>query len=314
MLEIKSPVLLIGFNRPEYFKLRLKEILSWNPPHLYITIDGPRTDEDKIELDIIYREISNIPDSQQFTVWVLEKNLGLSFHITEAVSKVLTKETNLIIIEDDIEMYYNCYLSLSSVLNNELINNFSIVSGFSSIPSPPKVINFLFPNLFRAGIYTGLWGWGVRRDKWQLYKLEIMSDEFRENLDNSKLWRNLSSRQKNIWLNRFSKVSKNPKLTWDYQMQYLVFKYDLPVLSPIFRSCDNVGFNSPLSTNTKGKRPRYYFGNTDYRKISRINSSKILSKVMNFFDAFSDLIPFLKSTISSVLFWQKIRDPEPQSK
>lgn len=44
MVNMKSPVLLLGYNRPEYIKTRLIEIMSWDPPRIYISIDGPKNE------------------------------------------------------------------------------------------------------------------------------------------------------------------------------------------------------------------------------------------------------------------------------
>jgi hypothetical protein len=150
------------------------------------------------------------------------------------------------------------------------------------------------PNYFRTGIYTGMWGWGIRREIWKLFELDLSNLKIQTILNSSIFWKKISSRQKNIWENRFNKVCSDPLFTWDFQMQFLVFRYDLPVLSPFFRSLDNIGFNSELSTHTKDKKPKYYFGETDYRCIKGVKRSKLIFKIMNYCDSFSDLIPFLK--------------------
>ena len=58
-------------------------------------------------------------------------------------------------------------------------------------------------------------------------------------------------------MRRFEKVAKNPMFTWDYQMQFMSFKYDLDHILPVFRISDNEGFDDERSTNTKSLRPRW---------------------------------------------------------
>ena len=237
---------------------------------------------------MLYKDYNNI------TVYLNEKNLGLSNHITSTISKVLDIEDNLIIIEDDIEVFNNAYFSMSKVLNDQNINGFLIISGFSSIPSPPNILKKFFPNKFRIATYTSMWGWGIRKDVWKLFQLDISNLDIEFEISKSNLWNKLSSRQKNIWLRRFVKVASNPRTTWDFQMQFMCFKYNRPNLSPIFRAVDNVGFDDIRSTHTKSKKPRYYFGKTDYRKIEGIIWGGVVIRITDFADSFSDLIPHLK--------------------
>ena len=55
MVNMKSPVLLLGYNRPEYIKTRLIEIMSWDPTGIYINIDGPKNENDSRA----YKEIND---------------------------------------------------------------------------------------------------------------------------------------------------------------------------------------------------------------------------------------------------------------
>jgi hypothetical protein len=90
------------------------------------------------------------------------------------------------------------------------------------------------------------------------------------------------------------KVAIDPNKTWDFQMQFMSFRYNLPNLSPIYRAVDNVGFADNRSTNTKSRKPKYYFGKTDYRFIEGVIWSGLVPRITDFADGFSDLIPYLK--------------------
>lgn len=302
MENLKSPVLLLGFNRPDYIKTRLNEVISWNPPKLYISIDGPRSESDHTSHRDIHNFLLNYKDDKNIIIYFNDRNLGLSHNITEAITKILKLEKSLIIIEDDIEIFENAYLSMSKILNNPNLNKFAIVSGFSSIPAPPKLLRKFIPNKFRVATYTSIWGWGIRKEIWDLYELDISKLDRKNAISSSKLWNKLSIRQKNIWLQRFEKVSINPKKTWDFQMQFMCFRYDLPNLSPIFRGVDNVGFADNRSTNTKNKKPKFYFGKTDYRQISGVVWDGLIPRITDFADGFSDLIPYLKKFMKPKLW------------
>ena len=302
MVNMKSPVLLLGYNRPEYIKARLIEIMSWDPPGIYISIDGPKNENDSQAYKEINDFLLNYKNEKNITIYSNQKNLGLSHHITGAITSIFKIEESLIIVEDDIEIFKNAYLSMSKILNNPNLNKYALVSGFSSLPAPPRILRNFLSNKFRVATYTSLWSWGIRKEIWELYELDISKLDSKIAVSKSKLWKKLSSRQKNIWLHRFKKVSDDPKKTWDYQMQFMCFRYDLLSLSPIFRAVDNVGFADIRSTNTKYKKPRFYFGKTDYRQIEGVLWGGLIPKITDFTDGFSDLIPYLKKFITPKLW------------
>ena len=85
-------------------------------------------------------------------------------------------------------------------------------------------------------------------------------------------------------------------------MQFMCFRYDLATLLPIFRAIDNVGFMDIRSTNTKYKKPKFYFGKTDYRQIEGVIWGGLIPKITDFTEGFSDLIPYLKKFMKPKLW------------
>jgi hypothetical protein len=269
----------------------IKETISWDVPHLYISIDGPKN----LEEEMITRAISEMLDKYKnytkTTIWINDENLGLSKNITHSISKVLISETNLIVIEDDIAMTKSIYLSISRILVASNHEKLGAVGGFSAIPAPPKALQFLFKNKFRPSTRINIWGWGIRKEAWNLYERELSRVDFREVLNNSVSWNRLPARIRNIWLGRFIKVSENPNFTWDFQLQFMSFRYDLINYLPRFRAVDNLGFESPSSTNTKLRRSHYYVGLTDYRRIQTVEKNRFISWLFDQVELYSDLYP-----------------------
>ena len=58
------PVLLILFNRPDQAKKLLLQIKKNNIRNLYISIDGPRHEEDESNIEIIIENINNLFDEE----------------------------------------------------------------------------------------------------------------------------------------------------------------------------------------------------------------------------------------------------------
>ena len=96
----------------------------------------------------------------------------------------------------------------------------------------------------------------------------------------SKTWKRLSLNQKLFWLSKFTKITIRPIRTWDYQMQFMSFVQDKNHLLPVFRVCDNEGFNDSRGANNVNRRPRWLFN---------INANGVLPD--------SKLIPFIPQSI-----------------
>ena len=101
-----APILLIGFNRPRHFQKTITA-LSKNDlaikSDLYISIDGPINDFDFNAQKLILKSINDLKNSfRSVIIFNQKENLGLAKNITTSISKVLTDNKKIIVVEDDI--------------------------------------------------------------------------------------------------------------------------------------------------------------------------------------------------------------------
>jgi hypothetical protein len=250
-----SAVLLIGFNRPGNIIERVREISQNSPKHLYISID-------KCEDRAIYNEmqvavndaIEHYHDSAKVTVIWQPSRLGLARHVKSAIDESLESEKEIIVVEDDVKISTNFVRDMSGAFDtfgNK--NDFGTVGGFSGIPFSQSWKQ----NYWRRTLVFSAWGWMIGQNTWSKYQPQIPPGDIKDQFGDSASWASLSSTQKATWLNRFEKVRSNPSLTWDYQMQYMTFKFDLFHVLPLFRICENLGFGDSRSTNTKNPKPKW---------------------------------------------------------
>lgn len=255
MEELGSlPVLVIGFNRPDLFQIRLEELRDLPIKRLYITVDST--------VDGINPEIRNLIDSYvmsglQFHVLVNyeSQNTGLTRHITNAISRVLTTEKAVIVIEDDISISAQSYSAFNAgYLLLQSLQTTGVVSGFSPLVQPSKIKQ----NFWRQTPYFSVWGWVATKENWQNYSFDISHLDIQKELGNSRTWHRLSRFQRSVWLSRFKRAQADPLLTWDIQMQFFSFRYDYSNLVPLFRVVENQGFGDPRAVHTKFKKPRWF--------------------------------------------------------
>lgn len=269
--------MLVGFNRIDFLKERLTELSRNQQIPIYISIDGSDSDTEKRISSFLNDFISTNPKmSIQFQIQ--DENLGLTHHITGAVSKVLKKHWGVIVVEDDIVLSDSFIRNMITGL--ELLDKmpeFGVVCGFSAFKSVSVVGS---PIKWRASHYFSPWGWATNSKQWEKYRVEIPR-EFQQELESSAIWNSLSEHRRNLWGSRFAKVQSRNPYTWDFQAQYFLFKNELKALHLTNRISDNQGFNRKDSTNTRLQRPKWM------GKIAVSNSIAVmkLARVSKFYEA-----------------------------
>ena len=192
--------------------------------------------------------------------WIREKqNLGLARHMFLRITETLEVYENVIVIEDDVSVTMNSILSLVNLMNSEFQKSYATAGLFGAIPHFGS--RMVTSNKWRRTKYFSAWGWSISREIWKLYSLDMVKRIGLGALEKSEFWHEFSENQKSRWIFRFNRVAHNPFYTWDYQMQFLSFVENLQHLLPVYRMCDNVGFNDFRATNTKSPRPWWYRGN-----------------------------------------------------
>ncbi|NDE11852.1 MAG: ATP-binding cassette domain-containing protein, partial [Chitinophagia bacterium] len=230
----KEAILLVGFNRPEFLEARLNEISSFSCKNLYIAIDGPRVNyHDEVAHEQIMKNLEIWKNKIKFVEIISKNNIGLALNITNAVSTILKNNQKVLIIEDDVSLQKPAF---ESILRNEALDLSCVatVGGFGFM-AKPKFFSEFTKNSFRLTPFFCAWGWSINREKWKNYSLDLSNLNIEKELKHSKIWNSLTEKDKIIWEFRFKKVKSNPFYTWDTQMQFMTFKYDLYNVLPFYR-------------------------------------------------------------------------------
>lgn len=168
-MEIKIPVLLITFNRPEHTKRTIEALRVQQPPLMYVFQDGARAGnkQDGVNCKTV-REIveKEIDWKCELHTYFSQTNRGCRDAIIFAITSVLKEHESVIIVEDDIITSPAFYTYMCKALEyyKDRPTVWSI-SGHSHSPvkfQVPKDYNydvFASPRLFN-------WGWGTWRDRW----------------------------------------------------------------------------------------------------------------------------------------------------
>jgi hypothetical protein len=157
-----APILVFAYKRPAHLNSCLESLESNNlalNSELFIFIDGPKTEAEQDLVRQCYEIANKEWKFAKCHIYDSEINLGLVKSIRSGVSKVLSKHSAAIIVEDDL-VVHKSFLSFmnDSLKRYELEPNVASVQGFSMINRDSNECYFL------KG--ADCWGWATWNDRW----------------------------------------------------------------------------------------------------------------------------------------------------
>lgn len=232
------PILFIIFRRKDIVLKVIEVISKVRPKKLYISQDGPRTNEEKQEvLETRRAVLSKINWKCDLTVWTHNKNLGLRKHISQALDRFFEEVEEGIILEEDclpnLSFFSFCKQMLKLYRNNEKV---MLISGDNFLSkSRQKRKGYYFSK------YVHIWGWATWKRAWRNYDVEM------------KDWLKYEGTNKldkyfDTWLEKifrkilFRAVYKGKIETWAYPFVYHVWKNGGLSIVPNVNLISNIGF------------------------------------------------------------------------
>jgi len=167
-----APIILFAYNRPWHTEQTLNALtlnhLS-EKSTLYINVDGPKENAtvEQIEKIKLVREIVGKKKwCKNVIIKVAEKNVSCRKSVIMEVTRLLSENESLIILEDDVvtSPYFLTYMNKALNYYKERRSVFSISA---HCPPPEKVI---IPEDYEYDVYASPrifnWGWGTWADRW----------------------------------------------------------------------------------------------------------------------------------------------------
>jgi hypothetical protein len=250
----KTPILLLIFNRPFHTKQVFESVRKYKPKKLYISADGPR--ENNISDLVLCKETRGIIDSIDWECELVtnffESNKGCRSAVYEGITWFFQQEERGIILEDDIlpepSFFEYCHKSLEYYENKMEIG---IICGMNFAPQKINKDSILYSQFSN---YAFIWGWATWRRTWDLYDPDL--NEWDGDYFFLKKIKYINSRIIDVWVSLFDLVKYHNYNTWDYQLNFLLFKYSLLSVVPSENLIDNIGFGIN-STHTKELKPQW---------------------------------------------------------
>jgi hypothetical protein len=245
---LRTPVLLIAFNRPAHTHQTLTAIRKAQPIRLFIAIDGARQDvEGESELVAQVRKVTETID------WPCDvrrlyqpRNLGCKRAVQMAINWLFEHEPYGIILEDDCLPSTSFFFFCQDMLARYAAND-SVMAVIGT--NITRGITFKHDIFFSK--YPLIWGWATWRNSWAKYE-PTMNDW--STLRETK-WL-LQLRLGGIpfvalWKHLFDSVAIRRDVdTWDYQWTYSIWRNRGYVVAPATNLVSNIGFGLDATHTT----------------------------------------------------------------
>lgn len=153
----------------------LKTLSQFGICDIYISVDGPRTDRDKLNqqlLEDIIKEYSKKPEIQ-INVLRQERNLGAAAGVLSAVDWFFSEVQMGIVLEDDLEISQDFFrfadVALEKFQNDERV---WMISGTQHFSNPVDGRSTVWTN------YPMVWGWASWAGKWRHMRSSLLEKKY----------------------------------------------------------------------------------------------------------------------------------------
>jgi len=251
-MSMKTPVLLLIWNRPQTTKKVFARLREIKPQILFIAADGPRKDVESDKKKCL--ETRKVVDKVDWKCKVKrlyrDTNLGLKKSVPESISWFFKNNIEGIILEDDclpdLSFFKFCQLMLKRYKNNKRIMH---ITGDNF--QPQRTWN---KNKYYFSKYPHIWGWATWRGAWEGYDVSMSGwTEFRKSKNLTKIC--VTFWEKMYWTAILDAVFRGKINTWDYQWMYAVWKSGGLSVNPGVNLVSNIGFGDgavhTVSKNSK---------------------------------------------------------------
>lgn len=239
---MKSPVLLITFNRPEHTFRVLSAIRSKKPQDLYVFQDGAREDnsDDVVRCTKVRKVIDDIVDWDcRLHTFFADKNYGCGAGPMTGISWFFSHVENGIVMEDDclphLDFFDYCDELLDRYKDDKQVMYIS-----STLYNGKWKCEYSYD--FSHYMITGAWASWARA--WKGFDLDLLS------LDAKKFRRHCkkilySVVEADWWYFKLLEIQcdKEKKSYWDYQMQIHLFNSSGITIHPRVNLVSNIGFD-----------------------------------------------------------------------
>ena len=238
---ITTPVLLMGFNRPEPIQNVMNKFIELGVRNLYVSLDGPRGPSDKNKCISVYEQVEKLKNNFNLKVIYRQNNLGCCLAVVSALDWFYSQVKFGVIFEDDCIpldttfKFFEEYQSRSKIYDNLGISLASAHNPFETLPenTPTK--------------HVFIHGWATTATTWQAIRTDFFTIKApcTKNIKGEKR----TGAEAIFWWASATRARLGKVDTWDGMFYDRVWKLGIKTLLPSNNLIQNIGFGN-ASTHT----------------------------------------------------------------
>ena len=257
-----APILLIGFNRPDFMAAQIDAIRPAAPQKVYVAVDGPRDGRlDEAEKCRAVRDGVKLIDWHcEVKTLFREKNIGCKYGVSAAITWFFENEEMGIVLEDDCRPMVDFLRFASEMLERYKDDErVGAICGFNHFNlQSDKAASYHFSR------HMDIWGWASWRRVWNEYDVEMTT--IKERLPEIINVAEATTYYKNV-LRGFVAALDNGLSTWDIQFSMLSLAKGWLNIVPKQRLVANAGLADDRATHTGG----YIYWGKDWSRAGSLD-------------------------------------------
>ena len=240
---LKTPILLITFNRPDHTRQVLEEIRKQQPTQLYVCQDGARDgkENDRIKVQEVRAVVKELVDwpCELHTLYQ-KQNLGCGPGPQAGITWFFENVEQGIIMEDDCLPHPDFFRYCE-----ELLNMYKDDERVQFINSTLYHDRWKCEGSYGFSHYMVTGAWAAWRSTWQGFDLDLLglnAWKFRRQV--LRMTKNRAEANWWYFIVKAIQADKSKKSYWDYQMQIHLFRNGALTIHPKVNLISNIGFDA----------------------------------------------------------------------
>lgn len=267
-MGFQVPILFCVFNRPQQTQRVFESIRQHRPETLLLVADGPRDIPGEADLVTQTREIiSKVDWPCEVLTNFSSTNMGCKHRMATGITWAFDQFEQLIILEDDCLPNDSFFGYCETLLKRfEHTPEVMVIGGNNFQPARRT------PHSYFYSRWAHIWGWASWRSTWQQYDLEMTdwkSPDARNQLSFD------SETEAAHWCHTFDMVCNDEIDTWDFSLQYAVWKNNGLAVYPEKNLVSNIGFGADathtIEENQRSKLPTFDLGKLKHNSVLERN-------------------------------------------
>lgn len=274
----ETPVLLLGYNRPEQMRGLIQSLASLEPKLILLAVDGPRNNRPN-DAELVRQTqdlVSEITWDAEIRTRFRDSNLGLRRAVVDAVTWANSEYGRVIVLEDDVRTGPQLIEFLDrNLIRYQESSQIAHINGYNLVPKE----HLTHPdNASRLTIYPESYAWATWDRAWQKYDDDMTWAKNASLSDIKKICGSTIGALR--WKQNFSDASAERIDSWAYRWLASMWANNLKIVSSNRNISQYKGFEGGTHTRRQMKWSELEIEQlpTSEGKISNIGIDKLADR------------------------------------